>query len=408
MKYLCFAAALLALVFVACQEDNPPPPPAPTMTIMEAPAFLAANVDSCYTFRVQLANVDADSVTVDVYQPDGSLHSTFALYDDGSLLPAAPPDYACSHSGDIWANDGQFTRRINARLLADTANTVTGAYDFRFIAPQVAEQRLTVHIENVEPCLITSFTQMGNLPECFSPVNLEVRVSRTEGDLVDSVTAQFHVQGHTARDLVVFDAVAGDSVWQSTLTPSAFRCLFSDSSYTAEYQVWTRFGMHCEQTTQPFSFTNSLPSLSNSTLPDTTYRPPADSSLIVVTVDLEDCELQGSTDFFGYLDFPGVKFDVYRDPNPWGHNPDFFLRDDGTVPDVNGGDGTYSSWLVIPHSDSLFDNMYYFRFYAVECAEPYDTSEFLLDSIRIIQPSGLVTNRKSERIPAGSHFAVLN
>jgi hypothetical protein len=63
---------------------------------------------------------------------------------------------------------------------------------------------------------------------------------------------------------------------------------------------------------------------------------------------------------------------------------------------------------VIKPDSTLTNNMYYFRFYAVECAAPQDTSAFLLDSIRIIQSSGLLTNIENERIPAGSHFAILN
>jgi hypothetical protein len=120
-------------------------------------------------------------------------------------------------------------------------------------------------------------------------------------------------------------------------------------------------------------------------MPDTTYRP-AEAGVvdtITVTVDFSDCELAGEIHYYGLL------FDRSRDDTlNWSTHPDFFLRDDGLARDAIAGDGRYTVGLTITRSDTLLNNLYYFRFYAVECAPPDLQSAYLLDRMRVIQTSG--------------------
>jgi hypothetical protein len=85
----------------------------------------------------------------------------------------------------------------------------------------------------------------------------------------------------------------------------------------------------------------------------------------------------------------GLLFDRSRDDTlNWSTHPDFFLRDDGLARDAIAGDGRYTVGLTITRSDTLLNNLYYFRFYAIECAPPNLPSAYLLDSMRVIQSPG--------------------
>ena len=237
--------------------------------------------------------------------------------------------------------------------------------------------------------MITDYTAVAHFDECFAPTTLEVTISTSEMDRADSV--QVWLMDHdnqTVMNVGNFSPTADPALWQYTLGPTFFRCYDPILTFRfLEFRAVTHFGMECS-VAQQMTYQPHLPVLSNSTLPDTAYRPMnyGDSTLITVTVDMDDCELAGATDYYG------LRFDATRDTNNWPsvNPPNFFLRNDGVEPDAISGDNTYSSWLVITRSDTLTNNLYYFRFYAIEgfapCVARWDSSEYLLDSVRIIQP----------------------
>ncbi len=410
-------ASLLLSFFVSCKEDNPPEPPVPSMTILEAPSFLAANVDSCYMYRVQLENVQSDSVLVFVYAPDGAQNSTFALYDDGGSLPSMPPTYACSNSGDIVPSNGQFTRRINAQALAIG---VTGAYQFLFHAHGVAEQRLTVHIENVSACLITQWPQDNTFDACFATSVFDVHVSRAAEDIVDSVRVLLCDPSQSCPELAAFHPIGGDTVWRLTMSPRLFRCgQHGDAGYYSfTYEAVTRYGQTCQQSVSIGYLANELPVLSDLMMPDTIYRPIGQGAIdtLLVTIRLTDCELAGDTSF------AGLRFDRSRDDTlHWGTDVRFVLVDNGHSGDVTAGDQIYSAGFLIPNGgDTLVNNIYNFRFYAVEgliagsAGEPLpcnaigDTSAYLYKSVRLIQPPGLMSDHTSVVHSTGAGIRVFN
>lgn len=411
MKYsLLVLLAAFALLIASCKEDDPVEPPTPSMAILEAPTFLAASTFWCYTYRVQLTNVYADSVTVAVHAPGGALHSTFALYDDGGT-GSGYPHYACSPSGDIVPNDGQYTRRISASLLADS---LLGSYQFVFSAPEVSEQVLVINIENVDSCMITSWPQLSQLDSCFAPFDVEVQVTPSEHDSVSRVWLTY-VDFYWRMDIPIadFSPVSGDTIWRLTLTADMFSCL--RGQYVFAYKARTGFGMVCRQE-DSISIHNMVPLLSNLFIPDTIYRPtePGVAETTYVTLHMSDCELAGDTSFVG------LWFDASRDTTPWPPHPDsFFLRDNGRDGDAVAGDQTYTVGLLTTKSDSLFDNVYYFRFYAIDgyimdewpspCPSILDTSNFLFDSVRVIQPpGGLLVGGSQGSVRTEADFGVVH
>ena len=370
--------------------------------LLESPAYLLADADRWYTYRVRFTSDEFETDSTVCYIEDeesGTPIASFTLFDDGGQQVLSEPDFASETSSDLIPNDNIFTRRINSQLFAEG---VAGSYRFVFqavgrklvdgyVIGGVAD--IVVQFSNVEPCLITAIPQIQNFATCID-TTLEVRVARTEGDVVDSVRMRIETlevpQIFGQQDFV---AVSGDTVWQTNLTPRFFQCV-GDGAYEIVYSAKTRFGMECEQVVMPVTYSNSLPVLSNSVMPDTILRPttPGDTDTTTVTVNMQDCELDGEQFYYS------LKFDVRReDTTGWTRSDSFFLRDDGVPPDALPGNGVYTVGLTFSHNTTVPPNIiYYFRFYAIECAAPNDTSEYLLDSVRVIQPGAIIQNSKFE------------
>jgi hypothetical protein len=386
--------AVLAIFSVGCNGDDPPPSEPKRMRIEEAPENMLANVDSLYKFEVVIEGdgAEADSIACAVSPANRRVTLSFALFDDGSMPILWGPEFASDRSGDIIPHDRKFTRYISGLELSDNGSD-TGIYRFEFQPVGNftidAPVSLSIPVESVQNCVIRSVTQIHTIAECNPDFDIFVSVRPDESDEVDSVRYQIFADGEllAAAEL---QSQSLDTLWSYRVTPSFVRCLPSRADYSYTYWVKTRFGLTCTESATGLAVFNSLPVLSNSTLPDTIYRPVAagDTDTVLVTVDLADCNLLGATDFYG------LQFESYRDNQPWGRRGDFYLRDDGQALDAVAGDGHYSVGLSFSQNDTLPDRLYYFRFYAIEgflndCA-PFDTSAYLLDSVRVIQPGALV------------------
>jgi hypothetical protein len=399
-KMVRYAMALLVLnmmyFLTGCKDDDNNKPEPPRLVLLDAPQALVANVDTVYIYRVRLENASAESLFCNVTKPDGSPLEGFALYDDGGTVIRHYPSYADSFSGDIAAGNGTFTRRISGRELA---SGVTGTYRFRFsaAAQNVAEQ-IDVQLENVSSCLIVSVPSDTMLPACFTHYAGMVQISRSAEDRVDTVRATLQngaVSPETSQ-LLIPASGGGDTMWVLECTPVFFRCRYNiETVFGIRIDARTHFGQSCSWTIPRFDYQITWPVVSQSTLPDTIFRPTAvgDTDTVVVTMHLDDCTLMGVTDYYG------LQFDVRReDRTDWSHGGDFYFRDDGRAPDAIAGNGTYTVGLTFNRDDSLPDKLYYFRFYAVQfwgCAgTTADTtgrlSNLLLDSVRVIQPPPLL------------------
>jgi hypothetical protein len=409
MKRLGIAVLCMLPLLLCCCKNNESttPPPDAVARVLEGARALPANVDEWYTYRVLVTGADPapEFVLCRVSKAGSDTLLPFALYDDGGFPQNSTPDYAAGHSGDIAAHNGQYTRRVNSHRLA--LQYGTGIYTFTFsLHGGPANYRFdgadhfAVQVDSVEDCLLTSVPHDSAFAACFAPVPLEVHVRPSAADNVDSVWVKLVDDG--TLDVLgeaKFTASAGDTVWRYTLAPTFFRCV-PDLNANATFQYWahTRFGRECEQEIPIVSFANDTPSVSNLVMPELAYRSstPDSVNLIAVTVTLHDCELQGVTDFIGDNANPGVKFDSHRDSLDWTHAANFYLQDNGETPDSVAGDGVYSTWLQLPFTadTALYNKLYYFRFYAVDCAPPHLMSLYALDSIRVVQPvpSALQTN----------------
>jgi hypothetical protein len=283
---------------------------------------------------------------------------------------------------------------VNSHLLT---NETAGVFVFSFSFPDVPDRiyvdSVSILAANIEQCIIEDATLLNGMVECFDSIDVSVSLTKTEPDTIDSVWVML---GDDDRVLLTPSEV--DTLWTASIQPSTFPCL-ATGEYSLSYSATTRFGMSCTLEMGTVAFTNDVQRISNLVgLPDTIHRPmPGDTDILVVAIDLEDCNL------LGVLGYNGVRFDAKREPYDWppAHDPDFRLYDDGTLGDTTAGDGTYTVGLVFAHSDSLFDNLYIFRYYSVECAPPYEQTNYIYDTVRVIQDNGAIQFSVSPDYPLG-------
>lgn len=393
---------LLLSVLAGCNGDEPDNTVYVAVEVLDAPAAVPANRDAWHTYRLRIADMQhqPDSILCRVRQPDGTELPPFRLYDDGGQTRIGTPVYADSVSGDIAAGNGTFTARINGQRLAAG---VTGTYRFEFVPHGGGDivwtglSVLNVAVADVEQCIIQNWPDRFVFPQCFEPSVLELIISRSPADRIEAVWLDII---YSNMDFIPygtedFTPAAGDTVWRLILDPTAFRCLPrqlgpNPLEFRFKYIARTLFGDTCTAYSLRFTYFGMIPELTNSTLPDTIFRPvtPGDTDTITVTVDMEDCELAGATDYYG------LRFEVRReDRQTWITGDDFYLRDDGVPPDAVAGDGHYTVGLTFTHDATAPNFLYYFQFYARDgfppCLLESGQSPYLLDSVRVIQPGVL-------------------
>jgi hypothetical protein len=384
MWRVVLALAIFALMVGCKDEPTNPEPPDAEISLVNAPEFLLCQVDSFYLYSVRVENLDVEFVTCTITKPNGAGTESIDLYDDGNAVNRPGPDYASPTSLDGVPNNGTFTRGINGSLLCQSGE---GEYRLHFVTvggSQTLElPELAVTVRNVDECAFGNVTQITTLPACFDSLNMAITVIPDVGVEIDSVRALWY-SGDTLWWSTLFEKHATD--WKLNFAPNLFACTPSGANYSLVFEAFTQFGLNCALTvSENIFFENSLPNVSNPQLADTLYRPliPGHPDTLEFFVRNDDCEIAGTANS------QAVLFEVSRnDTQHFGRTTDFFLRDDGIPPDVVSGDGLASSFLLVDTSTVYLNNVYYFRFFSIDCSSG-DTSNYLLDSVRIIVPGAL-------------------
>lgn len=353
------------------------------ITIEEIPEALPVGVDLFFPIVVKAVkisdpyNVDIDSMYCIMSSPDGEEYMTFVLYDDGSAFEHPPEsDFLSLRSGDNVPNDYHFTRQINGKNFQGDFAT----YNFTFLTwGFMGGAEDSIDIQPVEAPSFTNVTLVANFPSGFDPVELEARINKpTVIDRIDSVALEITYASSLFRQ-IHFDATSGDTVWSLTLSPGNFWGIPTWANYEFRFVLWDRFGLTADTSQFGVSVENGPPIVSNPVMSDTIWRPrqgePNDTTVIMVQAD--DPET--------LLDIAIVRFEVRKVwQTEWSGSDDFYLLDLGGRWDDVAGDGVYSVPLVTTPSDSLKDNIFYFRFFAIDFTQ--DTSNYVIDSVRVIEP----------------------
>ncbi|MBU1936759.1 hypothetical protein KKG05_05115 [bacterium] len=379
---LVFLLSAISLgLFVSCTTtdgDDPITPPEYAITIEEIPEALPVDIDIYFPIVIQLepSNPDVDSLYCAIYNPEDGLFLEFYLYDDGSAFDHPSESSLLSvRSGDNVPGDSRFTREITGK---DFENDF-GIYTFNFITPDGNSFSDSIDIQPVEAPSFTDVTLITNFPSGFSPVELEARINKpTSSDRIDSVALEITYADSPLRR-IHFEATSGDTLWTLTLSPGHFWGIPTWANYEFRFVLWDRFGLTADTTQFGISIENGPPIVSNPMMPDTIWRPrlgePNDTT--VITVQADDPET--------LRDIATVRFEVRKVwQTEWSGGDDFYLLDLGGRWDDVAGDGVYSVPLVTKPSDSLTNNIFYFRFFAIDFTQ--DTSNYVIDSVRVIEP----------------------
>ncbi len=356
------------------------------VTIEEIPEALPVGIDLFFPIVVNISESVGeafDSIYCHIYDPSGGDYLVFTLYDDGSAFDHPPEsDLLSLRSGDIVPGDGRFTRQINGKNFQDDF----GIYIFEFrpfaISGYLGSAEDSIDIQPVEaPSFISITPVISEFPAGFDPVEYEVHIQKpTASDRIDSVYLALWYSGIPTSDLrhIPFTASLGDTVWTLNLTPGHFWGIPS-GLYDFQFVLWDRFGLEVDTAQRFIGITNGPPIVSNPVMPDTIWRPlqgePNDTT--VITVQADDPET--------LQDIATVRFEVRKAwQTEWTGHEDFYLLDLGGRWDDVEGDGVYSVPLVTAFSDSLKDNLFYFRFYAIDFTQ--NASNYVIDSVRVIEP----------------------
>ncbi len=371
-------------LFLSCSTMDPNgiiSPPDYTIIIEEIPEALPVDVAIYFPIVIQLepSNPDIDSLYCLIFNPENESFLDFYLYDDGSAFDHPMESTLLSvRSGDNVPGDSRFTRQITGQDFEGDF----GTYTFDFVTPDGDSYSDSIDIQPVEAPSFTSVTPViSEFPSGFDPVEYEVHIHRpTASDRIDSVYLALWYSGIPTSDLrhIPFTASLGDTVWTLTLTPGHFWGIPS-GLYDFQFVLWDRFGLSADTEQRFISIANGQPVVSNPVMPDTIWRPrqgePNDTT--VITVQADDPET--------LLDIATVRFEVRKVwETEWTGHEDFYLLDLGGRWDDVEGDGVYSVPLVTAFSDSLKDDLFYFRFFAIDFTQ--DTSNYVIDSVRVIEP----------------------
>ena len=367
-------------LLVSCSdEDGPPPPPCClTLVIEQIPEALPAGHALFFPIVIKAENGDfsgIDSLTCEMLNPEGEYYTTFYLFDDGSAYDHVEgSDFLGLRSGDNVPGDGRYTRQISGQGFSGSF----GAYLLQFSASGAQSVIDSIDITPVTPPSFASVTLHTNFPSGFEPVEYEAHIQKpTAIDRIDSVYVQILDEPYWPLRRIQFVIGLTDTVWSLTLTPSHFWDIPTGNTYEFHFTLWDRFGLSADTVQQSISIANGIPTVLNSALPDTIWRPrlgePNDTTAISVQAD----------DPESLMDIAEVRFEVRKVWQDWQSSPDFYLLDLGGRWDAVAGDGIYSVPLVTSPSDSLKNTLYYFRFYATD--RTGQQSNNLIDSIRVIE-----------------------
>jgi len=386
-KILALSSLLLLAspwLLISCSEEDglPPPPCCLALVIEQMPEALPAGYALFFPIVLKTKNGDPsgiDSLTCEMFSPQGELYTTFHLYDDGSAYDHVEgSDFLGLRSGDNVPGDGHFTRQISGLGFSNY-----GVYYLRFSAPEAIGREDSIEIRPVIPPSFVEVTPVvTEFPSGFAPVEYVAHIQKpTTVDRIDSVALAISTTQRPPETLRTIPFVAGsaDTLWTLALMPSHFWGI-ATNLYNFYFILWDRFGLSADTLHRFISISNGVPSVLNSTLPDTIWRPRPGEPIVTtfVTVQASDSE--------SLLDIAEVLFDVHREGQSWSHSPDFFLCDEGDsceFGDEVAGDGIYSVTLATDSSETLKDNVYYFRFYAKD--KTGQQGDYLPDSVRVIE-----------------------
>lgn len=382
---------LLLLLLTGCtkQEDSPlAPAPSFESQWRSRLSNLVFGTSVYDTVQVEVLAVSpqaVDSVLGVITTSLGQIAATFHLYDDASaFLLSDASDFASSHSGDLVANNGYFTRLINSQF-ADSAGTyyiAVQAWSNHEIAWSPQD---TIIISLSLPPQISNLNLPDTLYSGFSPYQISLQAFDPDaafGDSVVSVQMTLYTNsGAPLGDPTPLTAL--DQINFGHTISADFAVGLDSNFYTFAFRAYDTFSMISDSLGKSVYIENQAPHLADPVLPDTVTKPQSGNINFPITIHAWDDQT--------VLDINDVELRSRKPDGQWSNNGNPFAMFDNGLPFVDSlwasgyagdevaGDSIYTMTAFMDTNAQL--GLYHFYLRATDLA---GNENELIDSLWVI------------------------
>ncbi len=348
---------------ISCDNDDPVQPTnvAPVLKNFTVPDTILTQINQSYIVSVQVSDENGlDDIASVKYEILNSQENVFAqgdFYDDGNYN---------SH-GDIVANNGTYSQRLNVDFPAGEYQIITSAIDKSDLeSDRLGKTFYTKEgVINNAPTLAVIQIPDSVYVDKIVPFFIQVRAEDEDSDdYISKVT--FQVLGPTISDLALEgelvddgssgDQTAGDGIYSIETTTE-----FASWKFGSYHLYMTAFDSKQKAsesiyTTIPWAKMELgvIPELFNLSSPDTIVRPMTGDKSILLTIEATDPDNKNDVkEVFFYSKKPNGEYANSGNP--------FNLYDDGASGDATANDNIFSLIIWIISANDLGDYVFEFQ-----------------------------------------------
>jgi len=381
------------LIVLGCssKDDNPigTPPGIPSVQWVSKLPNLVFESSNYYLIQAEVAGINlssVDSVVVSINEMGGSSVNNFRLYDDASAYQLNDDLAFCeSHSGDLVAGNGIYTRLVNSKFAPNQGSYIFGlsVWVANSSTPSITD---TIMVDTSQPPQISGLVLPDTLTSGFSPFQLSIQAFDPDPPASDSVVA-VEMKFYSAAGLMLGSPYnllkLGNANYGLTLTPD-FSAGHASGLYTFGFRAFDTFDIISDSLGKAVYLENLAPSLTNPAFPDTVSRPdPGFVLQVLLTIHATDDQTAADIDSVfmfsrkpdgtmanGGLPIPMLDNGLPFDPLHW---------NEGYLGDQTALDGIYSTTAVLFDTSQI--GTYTFTFQASDFAD--NISEAAIDSMMV-------------------------
>ncbi|MCX6640161.1 MAG: hypothetical protein NTW14_06720 [bacterium] len=369
------AVLLVLILFLAgcSSEDKQPITPPPDLSEVQWASKLPNLVfESSNYYLVQaraIFTVEPDSIVVYIVDATGGNVAAFHLYDDASAYPLSDALQFCdTHSGDLVANNGIYTRLVNAKFADNQGN-----YLLKLMMwvgnSEYQDDNDTLVVGTSQAPQVSGLICPDTLKSGFAPLQITVQAFDPDPPASDSVVAVVMKQYELSSGLQYGDSLtlqpSGSTNYGVTLTP-AFALGRLSGFYTFVFRAWDSFSMLSDSLGRIVYVENFAPHLSNPTFPDSIGLPEPEN-IIEVLISIKAFDDQTNLDIDKVYMFsrkPNGEMANGGNPIPMADNGlpfDPALWSEGYLGDQTAGDSLFSTTAILYDTSMVGTYTFTFR-----------------------------------------------
>jgi len=356
----CAVSLLALLLSLGCEETTTSSYQEPVSVDWHTtlPNLLTGS-DNYFPIRAEVKGMpaaDIDSVLASISNDAGQDVAQFSLFDDANFYEHNTPDtiFCSKFSGDVIANDGIFSRRINALF----AGASPGSYNFQVTVwhgeGSIKSPLDTVIVAQSVPPELSGLIFPDTLSSGFSPQQISLQVIDPDDPGVDSVTAVY--MKLYSPESAFLDSIALETLGSNrygTTLQADLAVARPSGDYIFAFRALDTFETMSDSLGKSVYMENLAPYLNDSVLPDSIPRPTLEDTTFALAVKCWDDQT--------VADILTVTIQAQKPDLTWGSVIELF--DDGNISaygDTLAGDSVYTRIVSISPSNDL--GLYLFHF----------------------------------------------